>query len=109
MSKKRFSPLIHLTDPWIDPPDPTIPVHNTGAGTESAPGAEVSESLAGPLSFADWSGSYGVDLDENGEIDFNDYLLWWTNKGYDMDAWNMVNPGVAFGVAAAETDVIPGE
>ena len=44
-----------------------------------------------PCSFDDWQHVFGTDLNNDGNIDFNDYCLWWLNQGYSDDDWASFN------------------
>jgi hypothetical protein len=49
-----------------------------------------------PCSFADWQHLFGTDLNNDGNIDEDDYLIWWNNQNYTNDDWSRVNPGSTF-------------
>lgn len=90
MSKKRFDPFI-LLDIVIDP-DPTEPGDETGLGPVPASPTPA----GGPTSFGDWAANFGVDLNGDGNIGFDDYGQWWVEQGFGMDAWAEYNPDTPF-------------
>ena len=84
MAKKSFDPFVLLLMP--DPEPTTV----TGGGT----GQSTTDPY--PCSFADWQTMFGQDMDDDEDIDMNDYMLWWDGQGFSMEAWNEFNPGVPF-------------
>lgn len=46
-----------------------------------------------PCSFEEWQTLFAVDNDLDGDIDFDDYGIWWYEEGLGIDAWNEYNPG----------------
>lgn len=85
--KKNFTvPLVFLT---VSNPSET----NAGGGHGSIPGGQ-DQVRPTPMRFEEWAQSkYCVDLDGNGEVDFNDYAMWWGQSGIGSSSWSEYNPG----------------
>ena len=86
MAKKNiFAPGILFT---IPDPQPTTVI---GGGT----GQSTTDPYA--CSYADWQTMFAGDYDGDDVVGtMNDYMIWWANNNFGMDAWNEFNPGVPF-------------
>ena len=85
MSKKSFGiPEILFSQIGDEPDDPI-------SGGGSAHGSN-------PVSFAVWLTIYNesipnhFDFDHDGDIDVDDYYLWWIQNGYTREQWESANP-----------------
>lgn len=58
-------------------------------------GGGSAQSSANPCTFDYWFQNFKVDLDNDGDKDFDDYRLWWAARGFTSAAWNEFNPGVS--------------
>lgn len=48
------------------------------------------------MSFDAWKDHFANDNDEDGDIDFDDYGLWWYWEDLSLDDWEDFNPGIDF-------------
>lgn len=95
MSKKYFDPFILLGVGNDD--DPSTSGDGTGnTGWGPNPGGGSGGNSSGPITFSNWSANFGVDLNGNGAVDFDDYGQWWADQGFGIDAWEEFNPGTPF-------------
>ena len=64
-----------------------------GAGSQIG-GGEDPWGHTTPMRFEEWAQSkHCADLDGNGEVDFNDYAMWWGQSGIGASSWSEYNPG----------------
>lgn len=98
MAKKYgFNPYVILSGGLGDGGDDTVTGGGSGqGGIEPIEGGYGGLSILMPMSFDDWSQKFAADFDGNGETNFRDYMLWWSDNGFAMDAWAEFNPNVAF-------------
>ena len=94
--KKQFRPFIIPLD--ITPGgDPTIPGDGSGqGGVDPFPGGDGGLSIVTPMGYDDWRSRFGADNNLDGQITMADYMQWWADNGFDMDAWMSFNPDVPF-------------
>lgn len=65
-----------------------------GGGGSNQGGGDLQSIGTTPMRFEEWAQSkYCADLDGNGEVDFNDYAMWWGQSGISSSAWSEYNPG----------------
>ena len=83
--KKNFTvPLVFLS---VASPAETDPGHGSEVG-------EQDKIRPTPMRFEEWAQSkYCTDFDGNGEVDFNDYAMWWGQSGIGASSWSEYNPG----------------
>lgn len=91
MSKKRFNPIFLDGGGIVIDPDPTEPGDETGLGP-----VPTDPPTSGPTNFNDWAANFGMDLNGDGNIDFEDYGQWWVEQGFGVDAWSEFNPDTPF-------------
>ena len=87
MSKILFSDPSVFRGPITPEPDPTPIV---------VPGSAQGGVDPIPCSFDYWLQNFKIDLDRDGDYDFDDYCQWWLKNGLSVDAWNEFNNGTPF-------------
>lgn len=82
--KNTFAPGVLIT---FSEPQPTTVV---GGGT----GQSTTNPF--PCNFSTWQTLFSDDFTFDHEENFDDYMQWWYNNKFSMEAWDEYNPGVEF-------------
>ncbi len=90
MAKKYFAfPYVLLTRGHDDNPgDDVNPFFGSGTGTPED--GEVPT----PCNFSGWLQLFACHMDDDSDIDREDYRLWWLHNNLSAEAWNEYNPGI---------------